>query len=80
MNLTDLVNELQRDPWPVPKGKRYLRSTGVALSVALGLLEAVYPNSAARLMLFIGGPCTQGPGMIADEELKSPIRFCLNLR
>ena len=25
-------------------------------------------------MSFIGGPCTQGPGMIADEELKFPIR------
>ena len=22
INLTDLVNELQRDPWPVPQGKR----------------------------------------------------------
>lgn len=25
-------------------------------------------------MLFIGGPCTQGPGMIADDDLKLPIR------
>lgn len=39
MSLTDLLNELQRDPWPVPTGKRSLRSTGVALSVAVGLLE-----------------------------------------
>lgn len=39
MNLTDLLGELQRDPWPVPQGKRPLRSTGVALSVAVGLLE-----------------------------------------
>ena len=74
MNLTDLVNELQRDPWPVPQNKRYLRSTGVALSIAVGLLEALYPNSCARIMSLIGGPCTQGPGMIADDELKLPIR------
>lgn len=39
MSLTDLLGELQRDPWPVPTGKRSLRSTGVALSVAVGLLE-----------------------------------------
>lgn len=39
MNLTDLLGELQRDPWPVPQGKRPLRSTGVALSIAVGLLE-----------------------------------------
>jgi hypothetical protein len=29
MNLTDLLGELQRDPWPVAQGKRPLRSTGV---------------------------------------------------
>jgi protein transport protein SEC23 len=74
MNLTDLLSELQRDPWPVAQGKRPLRSTGVALSIAVGLLESLYPNSGARIMTFIGGPATQGPGMIADEELKFPIR------
>ena len=39
MSLTDLLGELQRDPWPVPQGKRPLRSAGVALSIAVGLLE-----------------------------------------
>lgn len=39
MSLTDLLGELQRDPWPVAQGKRPLRSTGVALSIAVGLLE-----------------------------------------
>ena len=41
MVLTDLLSELQRDPWPVAQGKRPLRSTGVALSIAVGLLEVV---------------------------------------
>lgn len=39
MNLTDLLGELQKDPWPVTQGKRPLRSLGVALSIAVGLLE-----------------------------------------
>lgn len=39
MSLTDLLGELQRDPWPVSQGKRPLRSAGVALSIAVGLLE-----------------------------------------
>jgi hypothetical protein len=39
MSLTDLLGELQRDPWPVQQGKRAPRSTGSALSVATGLLE-----------------------------------------
>ena len=41
MSLTDLLGELQRDPWPVPQGKRPLRSSGVALSIAVGLLEVL---------------------------------------
>lgn len=48
MSLTDLLGELQRDPWPVGPGKRPLRSTGVALAVATGLLEASYANTGAR--------------------------------
>ncbi|KAI0231612.1 Protein transport protein Sec23A [Lamellibrachia satsuma] len=74
MALTDLLGELQRDPWPVSQGKRPLRCTGVALSVAIGLLECTYPNTGARLLMFVGGPCTQGPGMVVDDELKHPIR------
>ncbi|KAK6639030.1 Protein transport protein Sec23A [Polyplax serrata] len=74
MSLTDLLGELQRDPWPVTTGKRSLRSTGVALSVAVGLLECTYPNTGARIMLFVGGPCSQGPGQVLDDELKHPIR------
>ncbi|XP_006824846.1 protein transport protein Sec23A [Saccoglossus kowalevskii] len=74
MSLTDLLGELQRDPWPVGAGKRPLRSTGVALSIAVGLLECTYPNTGARIMLFVGGPGTQGPGMVIGDELKIPIR------
>ncbi|KAH8417595.1 hypothetical protein KR222_002410 [Zaprionus bogoriensis] len=72
--LGDLLSELQRDPWPVPQGKRYLRSTGAALSIAAGLLECTYPNTGGRIMSFVGGPCSQGPGQVVDDELKHPIR------
>jgi len=99
MNLTDLLGELQRDPWPVGPGKRPLRSTGVALAVATGLLEASYANTGARylhiiiniayivinltilsklicfrIMLFVGGPCSQGPGQVVTDDLRQPIR------
>jgi len=74
MALTDLLTELQRDPWPVSQGKRPLRSTGVALSIAVGLLECTYPNTGARILAFVGGACTQGPGMVVNDELKHPIR------
>jgi len=72
--LTSILEELQRDPNPVKSDKRPLRATGVALSVAVGLLESSFPNSGGRVMLFTGGPVTEGPGMVASEELKEPIR------
>lgn len=37
--LTGILENLQRDPWPVTTDKRPARCTGVALSVAVGLLE-----------------------------------------
>lgn len=72
--LTGILESLTRDPWPVANDKRPLRCTGVALSVAVGLLETTYPNTGGRVMLFAGGPATEGPGMVVSNELKEPIR------
>uniref|UniRef100_A0A3Q3QHL0 Protein transport protein SEC23 n=1 Tax=Monopterus albus TaxID=43700 RepID=A0A3Q3QHL0_MONAL len=33
-----------------------------------------FPNTGARIMTFISGPATQGPGMVVGDELKTPIR------
>lgn len=40
--LTGILESLARDPWPVANDKRALRCTGVALSVAVGLLEVSF--------------------------------------
>ena len=37
-------------------------------------LQCTYPNTGARIMLFIGGSCSQGPGMVVNDDLKQPIR------
>lgn len=74
MSLTDIIEELQHDPWPIGAGKRPLRSTGAALSVAVGLMEAAFPSTGGRIMLFAGGPCTQGPGIVTTNDLKDTIR------
>ena len=74
LQLTNALESIQRDPWPVANDKRPLRCTGVALSVAAGLLETSFMNSAARIMLFSGGPATEGPGMVVGPELREPIR------
>jgi protein transport protein SEC23 len=43
--LTGILEALPRDPWPVASDKRPARCTGVALSVAVGLLEASLSQS-----------------------------------
>ena len=72
--LTNALEQLQKDPWPVANDKRSLRCTGVALSVAVGLLEISFQNAGGRIMLFAGGPATEGPGLVVGPELREPIR------
>ncbi|KAJ6697480.1 hypothetical protein OIU85_003816 [Salix viminalis] len=62
--LNSLLDELQPDQWPVAPGSRASRCTGVALSVAAGLLGACLPGTGARIVALVGGPCTEGPGTI----------------
>ena len=72
--LTNALEQLQKDPWPVENDKRALRCTGVALSVSVGLLETSFQNAGGRIMLFSGGPATEGPGLVVGPELREPIR------
>lgn len=72
--LSSVLEELQKDPWPVPADQRATRCTSVALSVAASLLGACVPGSGARIIAFIGGPSTEGPGAIVSKNLSEPIR------
>ena len=72
--LTKALEQLQKDPWPVSSDRRNLRCTGVALSVAVGLLETSFQNAGGRIMLFAGGPATEGPGLVVGPELRESIR------
>ncbi|KAG2366100.1 hypothetical protein BDR07DRAFT_573002 [Suillus spraguei] len=33
-----------------------------------------FPYTGSRIMVFAGGPATEGPGMVVSSELKEPIR------
>jgi protein transport protein SEC23 len=72
--ITNVLEQLQRDPWPVANDKRALRCTGVAVSVAVGLLETSFQNAGGRIMVFTTGAATEGPGLVVGPELKEPIR------
>lgn len=60
-----ILEELQKDPWPVPSDQRAARCTGAALSLAAHLLGACVPGTGARIMAFLGGPSTEGPGAVS---------------
>jgi protein transport protein SEC23 len=70
INLTSIVEELQCDPWPVKSNRRSKRCTGVALSIAVSLLECSFSGFGARILAFIGGPCTLGEGTVVALDLK----------
>ena len=67
MTLESILDDLRKDPWPVPADKRVARCTGAALSVATGLMDLAVPRRGGRVMLFTGGPCTSGPGAIVGR-------------
>ncbi|CAK9144836.1 unnamed protein product [Ilex paraguariensis] len=72
--LNSVLEELPKDPWPVPPDQRAGRCTGTALSVAAHLLGVCVPGSGARIMAFLGGPSTEGPGAIVSKIFSEPIR------
>ncbi|KAI5287493.1 GTPase-activating protein S23 [Ascosphaera aggregata] len=72
--ITQALEHLQKDPWPVANDKRSLRCTGSALSVAVGLMETAFQNAGGRIMLFTSGPATEGPGMVVSSTLREPMR------
>lgn len=72
--LTNIIEQLEKDPWPVANDRRPVRCSGVALSIAVGLLEQSFPNTGGRIMFFAGGPPTEGPGMVVGPELREAMR------
>ncbi|KAI1910606.1 GTPase-activating protein S23 [Ophidiomyces ophidiicola] len=72
--ITNALEQLPQDPWPVANDRRPLRCTGVALSVAIGLMETSFQNAGGRIMLFTSGPPTQGPGLVVGPQLREPMR------
>ena len=67
----------------VALGRRRIASRGKASAIlchefkrflGLTLSQAAFPNTGARIMLFAGGPATDGPGLVVGPELREPIR------
>jgi protein transport protein SEC23 len=78
--LEQILEDLQRDPWPCKQEERVQRCTGSALSVALSLLESSVPKQGSRLMLFVAGPPTVGPGAVVSRAKTENIRSHIDLQ
>ncbi|GLJ21373.1 hypothetical protein SUGI_0393290 [Cryptomeria japonica] len=78
VTLNLVLEELQKDPWVAQMNARAACCIGTTLSVAAGLVGACVPDTTARIMLFIGGPSTQGSGI--DESLFKEGRLLAFLR
>ncbi|KAL2506644.1 Sec23/Sec24 protein transport family protein [Abeliophyllum distichum] len=72
-NITSAIEDIHSSP-QVMRGHRPLRSTGVAISVAVGLLEGCLVNTGSRVMVFTSGPATIGPGIIVNSDFGNAIR------
>jgi protein transport protein SEC23 len=74
MELTQIIDDLQADPWEIPAKKRPWRCTGAALGAAASLVGSLFPDRPARIVLLAGGPPTLGPGTVVSTDLLETIR------
>eukprot|EP01026_Neomeris_dumetosa_P025585 TRINITY_DN2104_c0_g2_i4.p1 TRINITY_DN2104_c0_g2~~TRINITY_DN2104_c0_g2_i4.p1 ORF type:complete len:1015 (-),score=160.46 TRINITY_DN2104_c0_g2_i4:299-3193(-) len=74
--ITLALEDLQPDAFPTVAEHRGARCTGTALQVASSLLRgSIQVNiSAVQILLFVGGPATEGPGLVVGKELDESIR------
>ncbi|XP_073046884.1 protein transport protein SEC23 G-like [Primulina eburnea] len=72
-NFTTAIEDLHSSTEARP-GHRPVRSMGVAISVAVGLLEGLLINTGSRVMVFTSGPATVGPGIIVNSDFCDAIR------
>ncbi|XP_019180440.1 PREDICTED: protein transport protein sec23-1 [Ipomoea nil] len=72
-SISAAIEDIQSLP-NVRPGHRPVRATGVAVSVAVGLLEGYLVNTGSRITIFTSGPTTIGPGKVVDSDFRNAIR------
>jgi len=73
-HLENIIEELPREHTAADSDHFPLRATGTALGIALGLLADSFPGQTARVIAFLAGTATIGPGMIASDDLRELAR------
>ncbi|RAL38394.1 hypothetical protein DM860_002372 [Cuscuta australis] len=72
-NISAAIEDIQPSPHVTPH-HRPIRATGVAISLAVGLLEGYSINTGSRVTVFTSGPATVRPGKVVDSDLRNAMR------
>ena len=78
--LSQCIDRLEGDVWPEIRSQRPIRCTGSALSLAAGLLDICYPKQPARILAFLSGVCSEGPGKAVGLSKEELIRGHMDIR
>ena len=68
-SVNSFLDDLFPDPFPQGFEERKASCLGLALNVAVTLLETLYTNQPSRIFLFAGNPCNIGMGKIVGLSL-----------
>lgn len=74
VTINNIIDSLEMDSFQTPKDERRARCTGSALSIAMTLMQVLYPKVGGHIILFNSGIPTRGPGSVASILTKDPIR------
>lgn len=72
--VNSFLDDLTPDMFEKQTGERKANCAGLALHVAVTLLESVCNGEPSRICLFLGGSCNIGPGKIVGIKLLETIR------
>jgi hypothetical protein len=73
-SLSAILENLQRDSFSALPECRPARCTGTAVACAATVLSSARPAAAARALLFVGGPATEGGGAVVGKDLEQAMR------
>lgn len=73
-SINSFLDDLTTDPFGKNDGEQWANCAGLALHVAISLLETCNPCDPSRIQLFIGSPVTIGYGQVTSMKFNEPIR------
>ncbi|CAD8135653.1 unnamed protein product [Paramecium pentaurelia] len=77
-SFNSILDDLQCDPWTTQPGEREVRANGSALKIGSTLVESA--TQFSKILFFVGGPCTIGPGQVVGLKLEETIRSYLDIQ